>query len=431
VKTEFTPGQLQSDEIRLADEILRKCVHCGFCNATCPTFLLTGNELEGPRGRIYLIKSMLESGAPATEDVVKHLDSCLTCLSCTTTCPSGVDYMHLVDRARTHIEETYKRPLGQRLQRAILARLVPDPKLFRIAMGLGQFARAFAKVMPRALKVWVAHVPTRLPATSAMDRPQVFPAEGRRTLRVALHTGCAQQVLRPQINEATIRLLTRHGCEVVVAKGLTCCGALVHHLGQEDQSRAAARANVTALTTEIEGDGLNAIVVNASGCGTHIKDYGHVLRGDASLAEAAAKVSRLCVDVSELYSKLTLDFWAPVDLPTVAYHAPCSLQHGQKIGDLPKRFIEAAGFEVTVPKEAHLCCGSAGSYSLLQAETAEALGARKIKNLQATNPDLIATGNIGCLTQFEKGSNLPIVHTVELLDWATGGPSPLEEMKDL
>lgn len=431
MKTEFTPTQLQSDEIRLADEILRKCVHCGFCNATCPTFLLTGNELEGPRGRIYLIKSMLESGDEASADVVKHLDSCLTCLSCTTTCPSGVDYMHLIDKARTHGEETYTRPLGQRLQRAVLSRLVPNPGLFRIAMRLAQFPRAFAAVMPRSLRAWLDHVPQAVPAKSALDRPQVISPEGPRRLRVALHTGCVQQVLRPQINQATIRLLTRHGCEVVVPQGLACCGALVHHLGQESQSLAAARANVSALSKELDGEGLDAIIVNASGCGTHIKDYGYILRGDPAWAEAAAKVSALAIDVSEIYQQLDLHFRQIIDPPRVAYHSPCSLQHGQRIGDLPRRFLLEAGFDVTIPAEAHLCCGSAGTYNLLQPEMAATLGARKVNCLEATKPELIATGNIGCLSQFSKISDLPVVHTVELLDWATGGLSPLRDIKTL
>jgi glycolate oxidase iron-sulfur subunit len=370
---------------------------------------------------------MLESGQSASAEVVNHLDSCLTCLSCTTTCPSGVDYRQLIDKARVHIEQTYKRPLGHRLNRAALKTLVPRPALFRLAIRVGQGVRLIAYLLPKSIRGWLGALPRRMPKSSDIGRPRVYPSQGPRRLRVALHTGCVQKVLRPQINQASIGLLTRHGCEVVVPKGLSCCGALVHHLGQQDHSIASAKANIDALMREVEGEGLDAIVINASGCGSHIKDYVHVLRQDPSLREAAEKVSALAVDISELYQQLQFDFPVLSNPSRVAYHAPCSLHHGQGIGDLPQQFLEQAGFDVVIPSETHLCCGSAGSYSLLQPEMAKTLGQRKISLLEETNPDFIATGNIGCLTHFEGASNTPIVHTVELLDWATGGPPVTRE----
>ena len=430
MQTSFSLAQLADPDIKEADGILRACVHCGFCTATCPTYVLLGDELDSPRGRIYLIKDMLENDLPATPEVVKHVDRCLSCLSCMTTCPSGVNYMHLVDHGRRRIEETYDRPLADRLVRSLLAAVLPRPSLFRLALIGAWFARPLARILPARLAAMLRLAPARLSCPSPVDRPQVFPADGKRRKRVALLAGCAQQVLAPEINEATIHLLTRHGCEVVVASGAGCCGALVHHLGEEGPALAAARANIDAWQREIDGDGLDAIVVNASGCGTQVKDYGFMLRGDETHALAAQRISGLARDVSELMSELGL--MAPVRATglRVAYHSACSLQHGQRVTVEPKALLAAAGFAVLEIPEGHLCCGSAGTYNILQPELATRLRDRKIGNIESLRPALVATGNIGCITQLGAALTLPIVHTVELLDWATGGPLP-RALKDL
>ena len=424
MQTNFTLAQLADPDVAEANKILRACVHCGFCLATCPTYVLLGDELDSPRGRIYLIKDMLEKDKPASAKVVKHIDRCLSCLSCMTTCPSGVHYMHLVDHARRHIEETYTRPLGDRLLRALLAWVVPSPTRFRLALTGAWFARPFVKVLPRRLRAMMALAPAALPSPSPVDRPQVFPAEGARRGRVALLAGCAQQVLAPTINEATVRLLTRHGVEVVVARGAGCCGAITHHLGREAAARASIKANVAAWTREVDGDGLDAVVINTSGCGTTIKDYGFILRGDPDWADKAAKVSALAKDITEFLTGLGLNAAARETGLTVAYQSACSMQHGQGITAEPKALLAAAGFIVKDVPEGHLCCGSAGTYNILQPELATRLRDRKVANIERVGADLIATGNIGCLTQISGATKIPMVHGVELLDWATGGPLP-------
>ena len=427
MQTNFSPAQLADPDIEEANGILRACVHCGFCTATCPTYVLLGDELDSPRGRIYLIKDMLENERPASAKVVRHVDRCLSCLSCMTTCPSGVHYMHLVDHARVHIAETYTRPWPERLLRALLAVVLPRPGLFRLALSGARLARPFGGLLPGRLKGLVAMAPASVPGPSAMDRPQVFPAEGTPRKRVALLTGCAQRVLRPAINEATVRLLTRLGCEVVVAKGVGCCAALVHHMGREAETHARIKANIAAFERVMEDGALDAIVINASGCGTMVKDYGFILRSEEAWAERARRVADLARDASEVLADLGLGTsrleGAP---PVVAYHSACSLRHGQKITEEPKRLLADAGFEVREPAEAHLCCGSAGTYNLLQPELASALGARKADRLAATGAEVVATGNIGCLVQMTGAAGIPVVHTVELLDWATGGPRPPE-----
>ena len=422
MQTNFTVAQLADPDTNVSEKILRACVHCGFCTATCPTYVLLGDELDSPRGRIYLIKDMLENDRPATAEVVKHIDRCLSCLSCMTTCPSGVNYMHLVDHARHHIEKTYKRPWFDRTLRRIFGTVLPNPSLFRASMWGARLGVPFARLMPKQLKAALALVPSRLSRASPVDRPQVFKSEGRRARRVALLNGCAQQVLAPQINEATIRLLTRHGCEVVVAAGAGCCGALNHHLGQN--AHDFARANILAWTKEIAAGGLDAIVINASGCGTTVKDYGFMFRNDPELAEPARVVSSLTRDVTELMSEIGLRAYVNSTGQRVAYHSACSLQHGQQVREQPKQLLKEAGFIVLDPPESHLCCGSAGTYNLLQPEIARRLRDRKVANIGTTSPDLIAAGNIGCLTQIASGTKVPVVHTVELLDWATGGPRP-------
>jgi glycolate oxidase iron-sulfur subunit len=340
------------------------------------------------------------------------------------TCPSGVHYMHLVDHARRHIEETFHRPLPERWLRGLLARVLPSPSLFRLALVGARLARPFAHFAPGRLKTLLRLAPAAIPTSSTVDRPQVFPAQGARIKRVALLSGCAQQVLRPAINEATIRLLTRHGVEVVVARGAGCCGALVHHMGREAPALASARANIAAWMREIEGEGLDAIVINASGCGTTVKDYGFMLREDPAWADKAARVAALARDVTELMAEIGLKPAVRQSDLTIAYHSACSMQHGQRLTREPKALLAAAGFALRDVPEGHLCCGSAGTYNLLQPALAEALRARKLGNIARTGADLVATGNIGCITQL--AGERPVLHTVELLDWATGGPRPQE-----
>jgi len=420
MQTHFTLAQLADPEIRDADTILRACVHCGFCTATCPTYVLLGDELDSPRGRIYLIKEMLEHDRPATPTVVKHIDRCLSCLACMTTCPSGVNYMHLVDHGRRHIARTYRRPLIDRWTRWALATVLPRPGLFRLALLAARLAEPVRALLPARLQAMLKLVPRSVGRSGAID-PQVFPADGTQRMRVAMLAGCVQQVIDAGINQATIRLLRRHGAEVVVVPGVGCCGALGHHLGEDVLDRV--RANVDAWTAEL-GRGLDAIVINASGCGTMAKDYGFLLRTDPAYAEKAARISTLARDVSEVVEVLGLQAGALPARPRVAYHSACSLQHGQKIHAGPKDLLQAAGFDVVDVPEGHLCCGSAGTYNMLQPELADALRERKLRNIASVRPEIVAAGNIGCITQLATGAGVPVVHTVELLDWATGGPRP-------
>ncbi|HXP31001.1 MAG TPA: glycolate oxidase subunit GlcF [Stellaceae bacterium] len=422
MQTNFTLAQLADADVAEANRILRACVHCGFCTATCPTYVLLGDELDSPRGRIYLIKNMLERDRPASARVAKHIDRCLSCLSCMTTCPSGVNYMHLVDQARHHIERTFRRPWADRWLRALLAWLLPRPRYFRLALLAGQVARPFARLIPGRLGAIAALIPARVPSPSAVDRPQAFPAEGPRRRRVALMTGCVQTVLAPQIHESTVRLLTRLGCEVVVAVGAGCCGGITHHMGRD--SLAYARANIDAWTREIEQGGLDAIVINTSGCGVTVKDWGYMLRQDEAYTAKAARISGLAQDLCEFVAALGLLKPTNSTGQRVAYHAACSLQHGQRLHAQPRTLLTQAGFIVLEVPEGHLCCGSAGTYNMLQPALAGALRERKTRAIESTRPDIVAAGNIGCIIQIAAGTSLPVVHTVELLDWATGGPMP-------
>jgi len=423
MQTQFSEAQLKNPGIARSNEILRSCVHCGFCTATCPTYQVLGDELDSPRGRIYLIKDMLENDRDPDEKTVKHIDRCLSCLACMTTCPSGVHYMHLVDHAREYIEQRYKRPFGDRALRWLLARILPYPMRFRVALLGAKIGRPFARLMPDArLRAMLEMAPKVIPPVSRNDDPQSFPSQGTRKMRVALMTGCAQKALNTDINDATIRLLTRFGCEVVVAEGAGCCGALTHHMGKTEESHSTAARNIKAWAREMDGDGLDAIVINTSGCGTTVKDYGHMFRNEA-LAEDAARVSDIAMDVSELLMKLEVPQSAPRDT-VVAYHAACSLQHGQQIKTFPKDLLKRAGFTIVEPSDPHLCCGSAGTYNLMQPEISKQLKSRKVRTLEAKSPDIIAAGNIGCMMQIGSGTQVPVVHTVELLDWATGGPRP-------
>ncbi|MFK7744949.1 MAG: glycolate oxidase subunit GlcF [Roseobacter sp.] len=424
MQTTFTPEQLKNPGIQRSNEILRSCVHCGFCTATCPTYQVLGDELDSPRGRIYLIKDMLENDRDPDEKTVKHIDRCLSCLACMTTCPSGVHYMHLVDHARDYIEQRYKRPFTDRALRWILARILPYPMRFRVALLGAKIGRPFARLMPDArLRAMLEMAPKVIPPVSPNDDPQTFQPKVARKMRVALMTGCAQKALNTDINDATIRLLTRLGCEVVVAEGAGCCGALTHHMGKTDESHATAAKNIVAWASEMDNGGLDAIVINTSGCGTTVKDYGHMFRNDAKYAEDAARVAGIAMDVSEVLMKLEMPEGTDKQM-VVAYHAACSLQHGQQIKTYPKDLLKRAGFTIVEPSDPHLCCGSAGTYNLMQPEISKQLKDRKVRTLEAKNPDVIAAGNIGCMMQIGSGTRIPIVHSVELLDWATGGPKP-------
>ena len=421
MQTSLTAELLKTETGQRANEILRACVHCGFCTATCPTYQVLGDELDSPRGRIYLIKDMLENERTPDAKTVLHIDRCLSCLACMTTCPSGVHYMHLIDTARAYIEDKYKRPLSDRALRWVLARILPYPTRFRIALLGAKIGRPFARLIPDPrLRAMLEMAPKVIPPVSRNDDPQTFQVADKK-MRVALMTGCAQRALNTDINDATIRLLTRLGAEVVIPKGQGCCGALTHHMGKEDESHATAAKNIRAWVAEMDA-GLDAIVINTSGCGTTVKDYGHMFR-NTDLAIDAARVSAIAMDVSEVLMKLDLPEGAPKNTK-VAYHAACSLQHGQKIKTFPKDLLKRAGFTVLEPADSHLCCGSAGTYNLMQPEISKQLKARKVQTLEALTPDIISAGNIGCMMQIGSGTDTPIVHTVELLDWATGGPKP-------
>jgi glycolate oxidase iron-sulfur subunit len=435
MKTEFSLAQLADPDIAEADKILRACVHCGFCTATCPTYVLLGDELDSPRGRIYLIKEMLEKDRPPTAEVVKHIDRCLSCLACMTTCPSGVNYMHLVDQGRARIERDYQRPLAERALRALLGFVLPRPVWFRWSMILARLGRPLTGLLPaskaasesptllRRIKAMLALAPGRLPPPGPAGG-SVFPALGEKRGRVALLQGCAQQVLAPRINQAAINLLTRHGIEVVLVKDEQCCGALTHHLGHDGDALARARANIGVWLAEAERGGLDAILVTTSGCGTVIKDYGYMLREDRDFAGPAATVSALARDITEYVGGIDL---APVQQHSdivIAYHSACSLQHGQKITQAPKELLSKNGFVVKDVPESHLCCGSAGTYNILQPDIANKLRDRKVANIAMVKPDMIAAGNIGCMVQIASGTSVPVVHTIELLDWATGGARP-------
>ena len=425
MQTQFSPAALADPDTAVAEGVIRKCVHCGFCTATCPTYVLLGDELDSPRGRIYLIKDMLENARVPSAEVVKHIDRCLSCLSCMTTCPSGVNYMHLVDHARSYITQNYRRPLPDRVLRWVLARVLPYPARFRAAIALGRMARPLAGVLRKVappLAAMLALIPARDGVAMA---PAPVPPQTPKG-RVILLQGCAEPVLKPAIRAATLRVLARAGYDVVLANGEGCCGALVHHMGQQDAALAAARRNIDAWTAA-EGNGpVAAIVITTSGCGTSVKDYGHLLREDRDYGPRAAHFSALARDISEFLGQIALPAPPANDAPRlrVAYHAACSLQHGQKVTDAPKRLLVQAGYEVVTPAEAHLCCGSAGVYNILQPGLADAIGQRKVANIERLGADVIAAGNVGCAVQIGQRTRTPVVHTIELIDWAHGGPRP-------
>ena len=427
MQTQFTAEQLAQPDIAAADEILRKCVHCGFCTATCPTFVLTGDERDSPRGRIWLIRDLLEHDDVSGDVAGHHLDRCLTCLSCTSTCPSGVDYMHLVDIGRRHADMRRTRGVWDRIKRNLLISTLPYANRAWVMLTMAWMAKPFKGILPKALSGMVSAAPKSRPRLDPVgSKDQVFNAECHPPkARVAMLAGCAQRAINPDINAATIRLLNRIGVEVVVRKQAFCCGGVAQHTGDESAAEHAMISTIKTWTGELKFRNLDAIIINTSGCGTVVKDYGHHFANDADMAEKAATIAGLTMDISEFLDRFGL---GDVDLErsnglSVAYHAACSLQHGQKIKTIPKDLLKKAGFDVRDIAESHLCCGSAGTYNALQPELASQLQARKLKAINAADADIVAAGNLGCMNQLAD-SNAPIVHTVELLDWATGGPKP-------
>ncbi len=426
MQTNFTKKQLQESSIIDANGIIRKCTHCGFCNATCPTYQVAGDELDGPRGRIYLIRDMLENNKPASEKITRHIDRCLSCYACMTTCPSGVNYMHLVDHARNHIEKTYVRPFFDRFIRILLSIILPSPKLFRIVGYLARIANPFKFLFPKKIKNMLKYMPTSFPKSN-YENKEVYSAKGKTFAKVALLTGCVQRVISPQINDSTIDILNRHGVEVIVPKEITCCGSLNHHLGKEDLAHKSFVNNINFWFKCYEERNLDAILVTTSGCGTTLKDYGHIFRDDPDkdLRKKAKIISSLAKDVTEYLGKnIKLNFVEKDKKFKIAYHSACSMQHGQKLHSQPINLLKKTGNEIIEIPDGHLCCGSAGTYNLLQGEMASELLVRKVSNIDKVKPDFISTGNIGCITQISSGTKIPILHTIEILNWYTGGEKP-------
>jgi glycolate oxidase iron-sulfur subunit len=393
------------------------CVHCGFCLPTCPTYVELGEEMDSPRGRIFLMKEVLE-GQLELEVALPYIDNCLGCQACETACPSGVEYGELITPFRAYAEERREREPLDRLQRAMVLRTLPYPRRFRLAARTGRLAKPFARLLPSSLAAMLELLPGRLPAARKLSA--VYPAQGERRARVALLAGCAQQVLAPDINLATLRVLARNGVETVVPQGQGCCGALPLHTGAADQARALARRNLSAFPDDVD-----AIVTNAAGCGSGMKEYGLLFAGEPEEEEASRLADRT-VDVAVLLASLGLREPPPaLDAPlAVAYQDACHLAHAQRVRTQPRDLLRAIpGVEVVEAADWELCCGSAGTYNVEKPETAAALGRRKAANLLATGPALVASGNIGCITQVQthlraQGSDIPVLHTLQVLDRA-------------
>jgi glycolate oxidase iron-sulfur subunit len=425
MRTQFTSAQLDNPDTNEVEQIIRKCVHCGFCNATCPTFQITGNELDGPRGRIYLLKDMLENESRPSKQVVSHIDSCLSCLSCKTTCPSGVDYMHLIEHGRAYIEQNHQRGWYDRILRSALAWFLPNPGRFRVFMKLAKRLALFKNFLPRALHSGLNLASANSIYQSADTNQTFFPAQSAKMGSVALLAGCTQQVLDENINEASIRLLNKLGYDVNLLADIQCCGAVEHHLGRKSLAEQRMKSNIRALVSE--GLEFDTLISNASGCGTMLKDYAHLFRNDSELAESASAISKKTMDICEFLERnnLKLDIKASKNI-RVAYQSPCSMQHGQKVSHQAPTLLAHFGFTLVNFPEPHLCCGSAGTYNILQAETAEILGQRKSVQLESSQAEVVASANMGCMLQLRQYSTLPYAHTVELLDWASGGPIPAD-----
>jgi glycolate oxidase iron-sulfur subunit len=418
MRTNFSPAQLENDRLAAAERQLRACVHCGICTATCPTYLLLGDELDGPRGRIQLIQHMLETNATPSEKVVTHIDRCLSCLACVSACPSGVNYPRLIDEARAHIERRATRPWQRRWLRRALGYVLPRRHLLRPLLRLGRFAASFAPLLPEALRS-PAQIAGRLPrAEHAMPRPRQSRPAAKPERRVALHVGCVQEVIAPRITTSAIRVLTRHGFEVTTIEGTGCCGSLNHHLGQTSEARRHAQALVDDIAAQEADRPFDAIVTTASGCGTTIGDYGFHL-GDGRASAVAARTR----DIADILRDVPLKTSRAHRATRVAYHAACSLTHAMKQAAAAPQLLRTLGFDVAEPADT-LCCGSAGVYNVLEPDIASRLQARKARALIDLKPKLVATGNIGCLAQIAAAVPVPVVHSIELIDWATGGPAP-------
>lgn len=428
MKTEFTKRQLRDENIQLANDAFRTCVHCGLCTATCSSYVVLKDERDSPRGRIYLIKEMLESKSAPSENLVTHMDRCLTCLSCMTTCPAGVDYMHLADVARVEIEKKGNRSFGQRFLRRMLSLLIPYPRRFLFVMRMGRMFRwmryPIGKLGFKEFATMLELLPKGRKSSAEFQGGGVARPRGHLRKRVILMTGCAQQVIRPAINDASIRLMAGQGIEVIVVPNAGCCGAIDQHLGREKAAEAHVRRMVSAWRNYLEDGPIDGIISNASGCGTMIKDYPHLFRSNKKMTALLEPFKDKFFDISEFMTDFDLgtpEQWSDLK---VAVHIPCSMMHGQQIKSQPAQLIEKAGFKVLSLDEAHICCGSAGTYNMLQPEIARALGEKKAAHIANAKPDLIASGNLGCITQLAHYADLPVVHFVELLDWAYGGPTP-------
>lgn len=421
MRTEFTAAQLTDPGLDEANSILRKCVHCGFCNSTCPTFKLLGDELDGPRGRIYLLKNMLEHDETPSEKIVSHIDRCLSCLSCMTTCPSSVNYMHLVDAGRSYIEKKFRRPLRDRLFRRLLATTLPNPARFRLLLIFSRLLLPIRRLLPGRFQ---GALNLRTPSARAKLK-QNGETRDLTEKAVGLVAGCVQQVIGGDINSASIRLLERQGWRVHLLSEPACCGAVEHHLGKEALAEKRFRRNIADWIKYVDEHGLEALIVNASGCGTMLKDYGHLFRNDESLAADAGRISGMTRDIAEFLSDhhdMTNN--GDVEQVRVVYQSPCSMQHGQKIDSQPLTLLRQAGFNVKELPEKYMCCGSAGTYNILQPAIAAELGERKAVYIEQADVDVVASGNMACMMHLRQFTDVPFVHTAELLDWATGGPKP-------
>ncbi len=437
MQTQFSKQDLEKPVFAEAEEILHKCVHCGFCTATCSSYVIQGDERDSPRGRIYMIKEMFENGGTPDKNMVTHIDRCLSCLSCVTTCPSRVDYMHLIDLSRTHIEKNFKRPIKQRLVRNVLSAILPFPGRMRVAMRLGVLAKPFQNVFGKIglseLGSMLSLMPLRLPRAGKYASGRFGKKSNHKQLqrRVIVIPGCASSVLRPSIHDAAVNMLLQNNIQVIVPEKAGCCGALDHHMGKEKAAMEMAKNMVNTISKEMEIDPVEAVLVTASGCGTQVKDFGHVFRNEPGYSSRGQEIADITQDITEFL--VDLSFQAPSqwsDLK-VAYHSACSMQHGQNVNDAPRKLLERAGYNIVEIAEGHLCCGSAGTYNILQKDIADQLLKRKVDNINLVKPDLIATGNIGCITQIASGTDIPIVHTAELVNWAYGGacPKELEHLK--
>jgi glycolate oxidase iron-sulfur subunit len=419
MRTAFRTEQLTDPHMKDAEQALRTCVHCGFCTATCPTYLLLGDERDGPRGRIVLMQHMLESDAPPTAETVKHLDRCLSCLGCKTACPSGVDYSALIDTSRSYIETHYVRPLPERLFRAFILFVLTRPKLFAALSGVSR---------------WFAPILTRLPGKLGIMSRKARGGERKRVdwslpdvssgaPRVLLLPGCVQRALAPGIDAAAARVLAREDMRVERLDRSGCCGALAYHLGKAEMGKEYARGIIRAYEEEAAKGNVEAVLITASGCSAFLKDYPHVFADEPEWKKRAEAFAAKVRDFTELARPAAAPVGAAVAAPVVAFHPPCTLQHGQRIYGRGEALLAAAGFRLAPIPDAHLCCGSAGSYSLLQPEIAEQLRERKLAAIRSTGAEIIASANIGCLTHL--AGELPTVHIAELLDWAGGGRRPL------